>query len=878
MKYLNKRDEFLKAIKESKIEDFKINESIDMGGAGPFNNDIPWGDSLVGRLVNAIRRKIGIGINMVRIQPVIKRLRVEFDNIIQYSAVGELSEEDKKKIALVIICTLVREVKLAIVDKVSSGTDEDSDEPPSDEKMTPIKDENYLDEVISVVTDVIQQIGEISDQFGDIDNVDEIVAYLKEVLEKVREMKKKLQKEGQAKGEESSEESTSPAKTYNDNFKAVAQLVIAYKAEKDKAAAAFKAGKEVKPGSQIGKEVTTGEPKLGSQIGKEVEVQNKNISKVMDSYIFEANAPSPVMAPLKKLYDTFIQINPDTVADLQSYLKMSEENQLNDKISGAITRIYTYIRNKQGVKDNIKIKEDLNVLLSNDSKVGDAIIALYSVTKQKEDGSFENISDSLKTSIASFNTSMKNCLLPQTKEATLKKYGEAKESRLLKYNGFRRINEAEDENKDIPKIDEVDVVTYKNQQPILSGYWKELYETKMSKVLLTESKYKEVRKEIDKVQGETKNALTLDGIDPIISVLKLFNRAYKLYTVNSIPGARSGGKISRGVSNEYTPVGGGGFGSGENLSGTDGPYRNNKIFNMWENAVLDIIKERKYQPIFSKRTKLRVGDELKDAAGPIFLKLINELLDGSKLYGSGGTGGKGAQHEFIEKYFGTEAAGDVKPETVSLGGAEETKSTQEIADAVKSTILTFERKEFELRTPDDLKRTIVRLEVEMLSEKSEGEEEKKLDAETELEKKTTEKRYFFVLSLKDDICFVVHSISFQSLLRYIENDFEKKGIEVTFKQSDLRTEPIRKVYLTKMKVRNYMKMLQKGTVVNLVGHTTDNTNNVSIGKQKTLDKKWLCELDEKNQEKKFVLENYSFKNTKGFSLDTLQTHAKETTI
>ncbi len=898
MKYLNNRDEFLNAIKTVKYEDFKLNESVDMTNSGPFSNDVPWGDTLVGRLVNAIRRKIGIGVNIVRIQPLIRRLKTEFDNIIEYSLVGELSEEDKKKMVMIIICTIIRDIKLAIIDSASTGDDSDeladiANFEISDDKMTPIKDEDYLKEVDSIITEVIILIQDISVEIGvEIDNQDELIKILQELQKQVKEMKKKFkeEEEGAQKDEEDKEnKDNSKSKSYNENFKSVAQLMIQYKSAKDKQAELYKgknilagkevAGKEVGPGSELGKS------------NKEVtaEVDNKNLSRVTDSFLFEANQQSPVLLQLKKTYDTFIQIEPDTIKSLESYLKMSEENQLASKFSGALDRIYTQIRKKQGISERILIKEDINVLLSNDTKIADSINNLYNVSKQKPDGSFDGISPEMKSALVSFNTTMKNILSSEKtkdtsdedKEEVNKNISDVMDSfssrKLMRYNSFRKINEADDntskgDDNKAQKLEDVEFVTISNQKSILSAYWTEIYESKISKILVTEQKYKELKKEVVKINVEVKTALTLDGMDPIISVLKLFNRAYKLYTVNSIPGGRTGGKISRGVSNEYTPVGGGSFGSGENLSGTNGPYRNNRIFNMWENAVLDITRDRKYQPIFSKKTKIRVGDELKEAAGPIFLKLINDLLDGSKLYGQGQTG-KGAQHEFIEKYFGTESAGEIKPEAISPGGAEETKQTQEIAEKVKSTQLSFEDKEFEIKNVGDLKRTIIKLEVDMIPKDGLSDEEKeKLKENKEF---TTEKRYFLILEGNNDLLYVIHSSTFFNILKYIRNDFEKKGGEVTFKDSSLLAELDRDVYLMRMKPQNFNKMIRKGTIVNLVGLKSDSTSSIDLGKQKTISRKWLCQDEEKN---KYLLENYSYKNAKGFATDRLASNTRESTI
>jgi hypothetical protein len=872
MKYINDRELFIKNIKELNIKDIKVNESVDMMGSGPFSNDTPWGDTLVGRLVNAIRRKIGIGVNMVRIQPLIRRLKTEFDNIVEFSLAGELSEEDKKKIALIIICTIIRDVKLAIVDGVSSGSD-DSDEADltnfevSDEKMTKIKDEDYLKEVDSVITEVIQLVLQITDELGEIEQQDELINILEELQKKVKEMKRNLEEESTEEGSEDSKESEIK-KSINKNFKTVAEIIIEYKSIRDKKASEYK-GKEVKPGSEVGKEIKPGsevgkEIKPGSEVGKEVEV-DKNISKVMDSFIFEAGPiSSPILMPLKKLFDTCVQIEPETVGDFQSWLKMSEENQLSSKFSDALSRVYKIVKSKSGVSESYLLKEDINVLLSNDKKLGEAIASLYSVSKQKPDGKFEGISENMQTILSRFNSTMEVILSKEVEQEENKNISDVMDSfsshKLMRYSNFRKLYEAEESEK----IDD-SKITYKTQRPILTTYWEDIWNTKLTKILLTEQKYRQLRKEVDKINAESKESLTINGIDPVMSIVKLFNRAYKLYTVNAIPGGRSGGKISRGVANEYTPVGGGSFGSGENLSGTNGPYRNNRIFNMWENAVLDIMSERKYQKIFLKGTKLRVGDRLIDDAGSTFKKLINELLDGSKLYGQGQTG-KGAQYEFIDKYFGGDAANELKPGDFAIDGEKDKKEIEETAGKVKSTTLNFEKEyDPEIKNINDLKRTIVRIECEM----DKGEDEKN-------EEKMTEKRYFFVIEAKDDIAFVVHSRSFGYLMKYVENDLGKKGMEVNFKEGAYRTEPKTDVFLTKMKVRTFTNMLKNGNSVNLVGHTPDDTTSKEIGKQKTLSKKWLCILQEEKPQK-YVLESYSFKDSKGFQLDRLQSFAREST-
>jgi hypothetical protein len=95
MKYINKREDFLKKSKHDKIE-----RLIKEGAGGPFTNDIPWGDSLVGRLINAIVRKSGIAINVNRIQKLIPRLKELFDEILEDSKISQQSQAKVWKVNL----------------------------------------------------------------------------------------------------------------------------------------------------------------------------------------------------------------------------------------------------------------------------------------------------------------------------------------------------------------------------------------------------------------------------------------------------------------------------------------------------------------------------------------------------------------------------------------------------------------------------------------------------------------------------------------------------------------------------------------------------------------------------------------------------------
>jgi len=137
--------------------------------------------------------------------------------------------------------------------------------------------------------------------------------------------------------------------------------------------------------------------------------------------------------------------------------------------------------------------------------------------------------------------------------------------------------------------------------------------------------------DIKKTAEESKNKIKEIPFGHIIEVVKLFNQAYKIYTTLVIPSGRSGGKVSNSVFREYTNMGSGN--SSPDTPGS-GPWRNNKMFDKFEGAILDIIKDDEYKKIFDKDTSINMGDGRKlKGGGKVLLKFINDLLDGdTKLY------------------------------------------------------------------------------------------------------------------------------------------------------------------------------------------------------------------------------------------------------
>ena len=201
---------------------------------------------------------------------------------------------------------------------------------------------------------------------------------------------------------------------------------------------------------------------------------------------------------------------------------------------------------------------------------------------------------------------------------------------------------------------------------------------------IEKTKIKQLEQKIE-LLSKNKNSVIIDGHHSIFEIVKLFNRAYKIYTVRTIT-SRTDGKVSPLVYNKYTAYNDSGTINGWN----NGPYRNNAIFNQWDNAVLGIFQ--KYPEIFSKNTKIRLPKvsnpesdadyEIVEKAGENLKKFMTELLDGNKLYK-----GDSAQKKFIDDYFGiSETITNKEGITYTK---DELKDNTENADKIKEVELFF---------------------------------------------------------------------------------------------------------------------------------------------------------------------------------------------
>jgi hypothetical protein len=773
MKYLSSRTEYLKSAKYK-----VVNEAV-VSGAGPFANDIAWGDSLLGRMLHSFARKAQIGIDLVRIDSVIKRLKTQFDYLVDTAKLNgaEIDEATNKEIDMLRISILLGKLIKAIKEPEAEG-------------------KNHLDEIIRVTTETIYGITEVvlySDESEDdrqevLEKLNEFLSELKEIekepVKKVTPEKPEEKEPNPINGEENEtgltttyDASGKTAKTkdgvlepkkaktilenhkiYMDNIKSIYDVLKSFekvkknvlpqetktsidnreKEEREEKSSSVGAESFIEnPSGKLSKdelikkkidEWIESQRKQGKNTkpgeGTRARIRREVEDELNESLIFESSEKSPVIVAVKSLYD-YMKSEPDSFDDMgrlvRNYYALTKnpgwrpdmvtktgriivdkgnpKNETQQLHGSSIKSLYDYIKN-----NSISESRGLDNILSNTKNLGDKIKNLYKACKSGDLSEISN--DDLKKSLISFNKTFNVILNEPTTE-----------SRIVKtYESFiRNIFEADDTTEptteepttEDPKTNEDDSDKEKEKRYDLSIPWNKIFsEEYLRKWAVTEQDSKNLEQRLSKMEKEG-TAYKINGIDPILEIVKIFNRAYKLHTSQTIPTARSGGKVSNKKFREYEYIGKG-TAPGTNDKGSGfkagmGPYRNIRIFTKWEDAVLDIIKDSKYQVLFNEDTIIQVGkaDERVNVSatsidkdnktsgrveggGKVLLKFMNDLLDGDTLYRSGTSGsGKGAQHQFIEKYFKV----DVKENKLDYTGGKEVEENAEVADDTKEDVI-----------------------------------------------------------------------------------------------------------------------------------------------------------------------------------------------
>ena len=83
MRKLFTREQYLDTLRSQNYTKYTGVPKKNEANAGGFSNDVNWGDSWVGRLINSIARKAKIAVNLRRIDSLIKLLDAKFKELFE---------------------------------------------------------------------------------------------------------------------------------------------------------------------------------------------------------------------------------------------------------------------------------------------------------------------------------------------------------------------------------------------------------------------------------------------------------------------------------------------------------------------------------------------------------------------------------------------------------------------------------------------------------------------------------------------------------------------------------------------------------------------------------------------------------------------------
>jgi hypothetical protein len=790
MKYLSRRDDFLRnaKINETKNDFIRNTYELIKEDGGPFYNETGWSDSLLGRLINHYIRKAQVALSMTKIKPVIARLYSEFDRILAEGVVATADEETEKSVNLVILGQLFSAIKTAV------------------------ESEEEKEYILKLTIDALTFLDK-----NEIDKKEDLVKELNTFKEFLESLEEETMEES---GEETTDEETSEIDalfpTMVENLKALALIV-------QRSITPVKTDTSRNIDNQELKPSPTQEP-----VGK-LQESETNIQQV-----HAEQALVKLNDNIKNLKDPKIKVAVDLNL-LNGIIQQS--NQYRD----SIIKLYIEI-NRFLVGDKVKtLNYEPNKLYEADTNLimNKGIDQIAEKIAKFAKRAFQFEKENLYSELGEIGTPLKKFI------ETLRTINKAKysikpiisqpkqESRIIDYKTFIKMNELLDPDtaREIEQSDNKQDQLQNTQNDEESetsasdpetGTIPERIEDFFNRNCKTVKDYVIDRTEADKIKNNIEelskdpNNVVINGMDPIIEIIRLFNRAYKIFTVSTIT-KRSNGTVDPRTFGEYTSFGG--QQSGGQLNGWSGPYRNNKIFNIWEDAVLKILGDKKYAPIFKAKMILgktsetnnieKTGDkdttriekntkyEEKEGAGAKLRKFITDILDGETLYKISGRSEAGAQAKFLNDYFGVDVDTSKNPFTITKEEAESnTKNATTILD--KSIRIKFKKN----TSNKELKNNqIFALNVESLNDEKENE------------------YYFFrILDTKNGV-----ALSFSKTFGYLNDDIKDSNNK---DKEDGRKKIIEKGDLSKLKLdKEYSDKKENKTLKYITKYTS--TSNLS---------------------------------------------------
>lgn len=682
MRYLQNRENFLNKrveLDRSKVNDYyKSSKMI----KEVYENDITWGGSLLGRLINSTIRKAKIYYKATKVNKLVKDVKSELDNLFLEAGTNEKQKNDIESLTARFLLNEIFEI-------VSSDDELDS-------KLTSLIGDGDSDD-FGLLNKTIKEVEKLSEEV--LPGKNELLEKLEDFRDALKEIEFEPKEEEEAEEEEVKEDDV----TQNEDkpeFKLYIQTTNLFKSlislnntilnkrvviegEVNKPSEIkVEVGKEylhtnqkgeTKPVKVVSLTKSTGEQ--GGEMGKDtvfvafkdekgnyvkrIGVKKSQLSLKENFYnilenveTIKNNEPQAKSAWKKILLAAKNSNLTETSKLLQEIIDLSKSGQKLDK-SIAIAIGKNVLLNEATTGKPISfselIKEEAGVIPSKYSNVAKNISLMSRILLSfKEDlgliGSFGEASKPIKSFIESYNQ-MKEILPKITKNQPTKEF----KNSLYSYDRFRLFEAAINKTKD----------------KVVEAWYEFFEEGEEKKWTIDDKKVKELREETDKI-GDKPFAID-EGKqkDSIIRIINLFGKAYRLYATNVIPSGRPEGRISQKTFREYTYIGDANSvpeWGGESTPGY-GPWAAIRVFQRWEDGIMGILEDPKYRKILANARFLPKGVEPKGSgetstgrgesgatekairAGRSLLDFMNDLIAGEGEF-------RKIRKKVIKEYFG----------------------------------------------------------------------------------------------------------------------------------------------------------------------------------------------------------------------------------
>lgn len=625
MKHLNRREDFLKRTKFS-----KLNTIINEEAGGPFTNDIPWGDSLVGRLINSFIRKAKIGYNSTKIKPLIESFKNQLDILIS----GALSKDTLTKFNLLQLKALFHNIKQVCTNSIT--------------------DDQKLDELIGGHQDLWDQAQQNGGRWKDILNgglVPECYEYIetkidKKVLEDAGISRDKLLDEVSIFIDNlrrlTNAGSTAPLQQQqgNDSF---AQLfgnlvnrfsvinenldnsfvdIILEKMSIDDLKANVKKREEDlskmskdDPGrSAMENELDNAKRALNKRLGVENNTNTSNTNTTSNNKNTVAKTGGLVTTDGKKeteqsgsKTETGVSVVNKTETGLtttdkgETGLALTTDDT-NDKIKKIKELAIKCVSKKLDTTEEILKDTDAVGFIKGVATLNQQDLDYIKRKNPKE--------ETFSKDINNFNSTedVKNVVEDKSKEkVTKEKSKEASKEEPIKQNSsYVYLYEATGTSGSTASSGTASTIS-----TVINCWNKFVTEARIPSEMVNIT-----QREIDELEKLTSDningTLTYDlstNPDPIIAICRIFKRANEIYFTPVIPSGRSGGKVSNKTFLEYEKLGGGSSGAGDANSPGYGPWAVRKLRNAWVDGVMQVLEDQKYRKVLANIRFIVPGSE-----------------------------------------------------------------------------------------------------------------------------------------------------------------------------------------------------------------------------------------------------------------------------